>query len=499
MSTLKMGKSILSQWSITILLSIIFGMLLTARLYFPNLFSDIPSSSLASVRNSKTIANKAFVKSSSSISSKLDKESSNSINITKGTFRSLVFHDKEGNNLTNVIEATNAILKSNAIKKSTSTEISEKASILQEQPVSRQLQRQTNVNIMNVLQSPSEGTDILHHPGHLLSIFNQSLAIKPRLELSKTFKVYFCKHLGNGVRMFYLTREGLLLHPRITFVSTPEEADVIFYLPVSANWDRTECNKPEYKSKTVVVDEGDGAQLFEPKGNKNVQWLLYFKRSYVHRNNGLFNGYMNYLSNLEVLPMTYTIADAYIRLTYNPFSVRDLDIVCTLRGSNHDPVRLRIRQWIEEYVKARGIKNAVAGEVNAASRTVVSGEYFDFMYRAKIIVTSNPSDWEGDFRLCEAFASGALIFVDHMFVPRPNPFINHKHVIYYDNNNKTDIFEKLDYYVNRRKLTAHLAMQGYLHAMKYHRASNLIDYIFKVRKIIILILLFIIQFSRLLI
>eukprot|EP01035_Chromulina_nebulosa_P019572 gene19572-25472_t len=177
--------------------------------------------------------------------------------------------------------------------------------------------------------------------------------------------------------------------------------------------------------------------------------------------------------------MTYTIAEAYIKLTYNLLANRDLDIVCTLRGSAHDPVRLRIREWIEQYVKARGIKNAVAGEVNSASRTVVSSEYFSYMYRAKIIVTSNPSDWEGDFRLCEAFAGGALIFVDHMYVPRPNPFIHNKHIIYYDNNNKTDIFDKLDYYLHNLNELESVSIQGYLHAMKYHRAANLVDYAFR--------------------
>ena len=53
---------------------------------------------------------------------------------------------------------------------------------------------------------------------------------------------------------------------------------------------------------------------------------------------------------------------------------------------------------------------------------------------------------EGDFRLCEAMASGALILVDHMFVPRPQPLLDGRHLVLYDNNNKTDLFEKLDRY-----------------------------------------------------
>merc|ERR1711918_122615 len=102
------------------------------------------------------------------------------------------------------------------------------------------------------------------------------------------------------------------------------------------------------------------------------------------------------------------------------------------------------------------------------------------MVRAKIIVTSNPSNWEGDFRLCEALASGALIFVDQMYVPRQYEFKENKHLVVYNNWNKTDLFEKLDAYrVGSQKENARrIAVSGYLHAMRYHRAANLIDYIF---------------------
>lgn len=49
-----------------------------------------------------------------------------------------------------------------------------------------------------------------------------------------------------------------------------------------------------------------------------------------------------------------------------------------------------------------------------------------------------------------------------------------------DNNNKTDVFEKLDYYRKNLEVARRVAVSGYLHAMKYHRAANLIDYVFRV-------------------
>ena len=101
------------------------------------------------------------------------------------------------------------------------------------------------------------------------------------------------------------------------------------------------------------------------------------------------------------------------------------------------------------------------------------------MYRGKIVVTSNPSGWEGDFRLMEAIASGAMIMVDTMHVPRPYPLIHGEHLIYYDDANLTDLYSKLDRYRNDQEGSRRVAIAGYLHCMKFHRAVNLVDYIFR--------------------
>ena len=338
------------------------------------------------------------------------------------------------------------------------------------------------------LYSPSPGTDINTHPIALLKCNNQTSCISPELQLEIVFNVYYCKHVSYGVRFYFLVREGLLLHPNINLVENPDLADIIIYLPESAQWTKSECSNPIFSSKLVVLDESDGPNLFDPGPSASgPNWhLLYFKRSYVKRSDGAFRGYMSYLNRQGfsredhiVLPLTYSIADAYVRSNYKQYKDRDLELVCTLRGSNFDPTRLRIRQWVKEYAVARGLKSYIAGEVNSASRTVVSRGYFEKMHSAKIILTSNPSHWEGDFRLMEALASGALIFVDKMYVPRPFPLKNNKHLVYYDNMNKTDVFEKLDKFRGDEQLSRHIATRGYLHSMKFHRAANLIDYVMR--------------------
>jgi len=232
--------------------------------------------------------------------------------------------------------------------------------------------------------SPSNGTDI-RFPVPLIKCHNQTRCIQPYLQLQHTFKVYYCKHHKHGVRFFFLAREGLLLHPNVQLVDSMKEADVIVYLPESAPWHKTECTDPAFFHKTVVLDEGDHANMFDPSPvpGKPTKWLLYFKRSFVRRSNGRFMGYMPYLQRNDVLPMSYTIADAYVRNSFPFYKDRVLDLVSTLRGGTHDPCRLRVREWADEYCKLRG-KVCRVGQVNHASRTVVDKNYLDNMYKVRV-------------------------------------------------------------------------------------------------------------------
>ena len=119
-------------------------------------------------------------------------------------------------------------------------------------------------------------------------------------------------------------------------------------------------------------------------------------------------------------------------------------------------------------------------QVNTQDRGNFSNNhYFESMYHSQIIVTVNPTNWEGDFRLWEALSSGALVFVDPVFVPHPFPLISGEHVIYFSNTNKTELFSKLDYYRRNKEEARRIAINGYLHAMKYHRTVNLIDYVLR--------------------
>lgn len=333
----------------------------------------------------------------------------------------------------------------------------------------------TNSTQSNRKQEILNGNEVIN-PHELVKCSNQSNCIRPRLQLKQSFNIYYCKHINYGIRFYYLVREGLLLHPKINLVSRPELADYIVYLPESSSWQHTECNNRSFIQKIIALDEGDYPDLFRIDEGT---FMMTFKRSYVKRVDGNFKHYMPYIAEPNVFPMTYIVAEIYVRHLFKHYQERSIEILCSLRAIPSDPTRTRVKNWVDEYIQSRGIKNAFSGEVNTASRPTVSKQYFERMYSSKIIVTSNPSNWEGDFRLCEALATGALIFVDEMYVPRQHPFEHGKHLIFYNNHNKSDFFQKLDYYRLHHEESKRIAMLGYLHAMHYHRATNLIDYVFR--------------------
>ena len=97
----------------------------------------------------------------------------------------------------------------------------------------------------------------------------------------------------------------------------------------------------------------------------------------------------------------------------------------------------------------------------------------------KIIVTCNPSFYEGDFRLWESFLSGALVFIDEMVIQNwmPNPPIHGVHWISYDPTNRTDFTTKLHYYATHLQEAREIALAGYQHTLMYHMPTNRVEYI----------------------
>lgn len=101
------------------------------------------------------------------------------------------------------------------------------------------------------------------------------------------------------------------------------------------------------------------------------------------------------------------------------------------------------------------------------------------MRSSKIVVTCNPSRWEGDFRLWEAMVSGALVFVDTMHVPTPHAFADGEHLVVFDSKNEAAFHGKLGWYLDHPAEARRIARAGFLYALKYHRTVSRIDWILR--------------------
>lgn len=89
-------------------------------------------------------------------------------------------------------------------------------------------------------------------------------------------------------------------------------------------------------------------------------YFMYFKRSFVARRDGKFLSHPH-INQPDVFPMTYAIADAYISPVFQ--FQREIDVLCTLRGSSKMVTRMRVQEWIAEYAKSRGVANAITEQV----------------------------------------------------------------------------------------------------------------------------------------
>lgn len=219
-------------------------------------------------------------------------------------------------------------------------------------------------------------TKDVHNNLAILKCPNQSTCNVPGLQLKRKFKIYFCKHpVSYGVRFYFIAKEAFILHPNVIHVSEShiQEADFIIYLPGSAPWHKTECANSSYARKLIVLDEFDPHHKFSPyptledmikhypRYKQTGSWyFMYFKRSFVTRHNGTFMRYPH-LDQTDVYPMVYSIAEAYIRPKFN--FIRELEYVCTLRGSAHMQTRLRVQSWVAEYSTMHKLINVISGEV----------------------------------------------------------------------------------------------------------------------------------------
>lgn len=272
-----------------------------------------------------------------------------------------------------------------------------------------------------------------------------------------------------------LNIEGVSSHPNTSLVETPNEADIILWISTRS----ADETPPTNFSNVVVLDYSDGWDLHQKrsllKGEK-----AYLKRSWVERDDGQFQR-VGPGATQGAMPLFYGAASANVR-PFTPHASKKHSIVNVLRdeGADHNRNRKRVTQWTQFFVTKHNVTDAAIGPMSTGwAGSDWDSTYMNHLASARIIVTCNPNNWVGDFRLWESMVSGAMVMVDRMYVMEllPHPLINKLHYVVYDSSNRTEFIELLEYYISRPDVTERIARAGYEWTLAHHMPRHRVDYI----------------------
>jgi len=290
-------------------------------------------------------------------------------------------------------------------------------------------------------------------------------------------KIYYVPTYRGGIREFKLIRQGLVNNPRIELIDNIEKSDFVFQFHYIARH-REHYPQDLPPGKTVVIDYHD-RQHFRCR----IECIAYFKRSWVERVESTDGKYATkrIISHPpHYHPLTMAIMDEFI---IDEDIEKDIALSCTLRRKGRHFNRIRVLELLGK-MDIQG--KTQIGELNAGHMRRFNEpdmrEYFRLLKRSKIVITCNPTKWEGDFRIWEAFANGALVFIDKIYTPMIHPLIDGKHCIFYEMSPSglEELRKRILYFLKEIDHADDIAKAGHEFTMKYHRASNRIDEILDV-------------------
>lgn len=280
-----------------------------------------------------------------------------------------------------------------------------------------------------------------------------------------------------GSRESWLINQGLVNNPRVKLVDSEAESDFVFQFYYCAKHRHHHIGQNFPSEKLVLIDYHDNPNWYFP-----IDCLAYFKRSWVGMvDKGDYTTKKLTPKPANFHPITFAIIDEFI---ISEKMDRDIVLSCTLReGKQKHFNRIKLLGFMRA-MDIRGKKQI--GEFNGGRMGRWLGhemmDYFKMLKRSQIVVTCNPSKWEGDHRTWEAFANGALVFVDKMFTPLVHPLIDGEHCIFFDlsDTGLRMLRELIYYYIKHTEEASRIARAGHEFTMKYHRTSNRIDEILEV-------------------
>jgi hypothetical protein len=288
----------------------------------------------------------------------------------------------------------------------------------------------------------------------------------------KGFNYFWCCPRGTEI-----VNRGLRLINEVKIVDNPDEADFIIhsYVPHFNGIKSSEIISRYDPAKLVIIDWTD-----EPDYILYDKYFAYFKRSWVFPKNMSFIVKEKYPIDRpkNMFPFWYSIMKEF---QYQSNQKRIIDVGCYLRDTCAN------RKWvinacynIFQKLNKEGYHCHI-GPVSNETRSKKENTYFDskylsFLKKTKIVVTCNPTQWEGDSRLWEAIANGCLVFVDKLFVPYLKPLSN---VIQYTVGNELELEERLRQYLYEPQFCKEKAEDNFNYCLQWHTEKARMEYIVK--------------------
>ena len=276
----------------------------------------------------------------------------------------------------------------------------------------------------------------------------------------KIYKIYIQNEQSQG--SVKILKDGVNSHRGLELVECEYAADYIFLDFRDAN------TRIKFPQKTIMIDYSDSQNLLKGIYN-NV--LKYFKRSVCDK----FPSRLHDYGDKNVVPISYVVKNEVMNLDVPPLVNRQTDISIFFPARTGGE-RGKVAKFIKNnFRKKYKIHVGYVGKSGETGRTTIQHAYYDAMLNSKIVVTCNPSKWEGDWRLFEALSCSPLVMVDEMVTPIKNKFVNGEHLVYYNVDKLDDLQGKLDHYMENLDESQSIATTGYNHALKYHTAKNRMD------------------------
>jgi hypothetical protein len=283
----------------------------------------------------------------------------------------------------------------------------------------------------------------------------------------------------SGSTESYEFYNALIKIDNIILTNKFEEADYIFYMMELRNclkmpWHNVKeldmelinkMNESKNPEKDIIIDYNDWTDTRNVPENKLSLIGKYFKRSVIKKENSVSKELIKY--SREIIPISYGIRNDFIQYDkIFKFEKYNYDICCLFNGGGG--FRSIIPNIVNKYKGPKYIGNVYCSNRYGS----VNREYFKILKTSKIIVTANPPNWEGDFRLWEALLMGNLVLCDKMIVPSimKYPLEDKKHLVYYST--EQELVSLINYYINNEEERQKIGNEGREYSLKYHKFSD---------------------------